>query len=303
MEVFSDDSATEKGWVSNSTATTGAWERAMPIPTGGAPSTDDPDGAGDGYCFVTDNGLVGGFDGVNDIDDGIVVLASQTMDFSAGDGLISWTRWFFNSNADLEDELLIEITNDSGQTWTTVAEIEEHTGGWIRETIRVSDYVSPTSTVRLRFQVDDDPSDSVTEAALDSVVAEVFDSSVDAVVTFRNGTGSNPAVFSSVTLPLLGTNWDTLVDGTATGASGGNTFVFIYEDGLTGFPTVLGELLLDVTSPQIAFSIAPVLTGPSMHSASIPADPTLLGLSFAIQGYVSETRQLTNALDVILGNQ
>ena len=307
-QVFFDDFSTAQGWSTSSTASTGQWERVNPNPSGAAPEDDDPNGT-DSFCYVTDQGSVGGSDGAADIDNGQVTLTSPNLDFSAGDGLISWASWFFNDDADGADELIVQLSDDGGTSWTTVSTTEIRAGGWVDTTVRVSDFVAPTSQVRARFLADDSGDGSVTEAAVDTFLADVFDDDdggggggTDATVTSRNGSGVNPDVFSTVTLPIIGTNWDTTIDATGGGATGGLTFVVCYNDPIT-LPTAFGELLVDVTSPFVNFTTSVVIGGSSAHSSPIPADNTLIGFTFSCQSFLNQNGQLTNALDVLVGDQ
>lgn len=305
-QVFFDDFTTSQGWSATGNASTGQWERVNPNSTGAAPEDDDPNGT-DTFCYVTDNGSVGGSDGGNDIDNGQVTLTSPNMDFSAGDGLISWASWFFNTDADTSDELVVQLSDDGGSSWTTVSTTEVRAGGWRQNTVRVSDFVTPSSQVQIRFQADDGGNGSVTEAGVDTVRAEVFDDDApgggdDAVVTSRNS-GSNPDVFTTVTLPIIGTNWDTSLDAAAGGATGGLTFVVSYEGSLPGLPTAFGDLLVDVTSSQVGFTTSLVIGGLSAHSSAVPADNTLIGFTYTSQGFLNQNGQLTNALDAIIGDQ
>ena len=86
------------------------------------------------------------------------------------------------------------------------------------------------------------------------------------------------------------------------GATGGLTFVVCYNDPIT-LPTAFGELLVDVTSPFVNFTTSVVIGGSSAHSSPIPADNTLIGFTFSCQSFLNQNGQLTNALDVLVGDQ
>ncbi|MFT5291985.1 MAG: hypothetical protein ACI8QS_002204 [Planctomycetota bacterium] len=305
-EVLSDDFSGAMGWTVSGSASSGQWVRVNPNGTGAAPEDDDPDGS-DTFCYVTDNGAPGGSDSSDDVDGGPVNLTSPIMDFSAADGLVSWTRWFFNDDADLADEMLVQLSDDGGSSWVTVNTIEITAGGWIRETVRVSDHVTPTSQVVLRFVVDDNPNNSLTEGGVDSILAQSFDGGGnggnDASVTFRNGSGVNPAVFSTVTLPITGTDWVTSVDAAGAGAAGGLTFLFSYQNQLGGIPSSFGEILVDLSSAYVDFTFSAVSGGTGTHSSPVPNDPSLIGFAFSSQAFVNQVSLVTNALDAIIGDQ
>jgi len=139
----------------------GAWQRA--IPNGGGGRGDPPsDFDGSGFCYVTQNGA-----GDTDVDGGPTRLLSPVLDLSStSDPLISYARWFYNDDNDI-DRMTVEISNNGGTTWTLVESIAGSTG-WVLKQIRVADYVTPNSQVRMRFSVADQPNDSVTEAGLDA---------------------------------------------------------------------------------------------------------------------------------------
>jgi hypothetical protein len=162
LAAFQDNFESDQGWtVQNVNLFTGAWERGIPI--GGGVRGDPPtDYDGSGKCYVTGNCA-----GDCDVDGGPTRLISPT--FNLADGRyyqFSYARWFYNDNHD-EDRLTVEISNDDGGSWTTV-ETVPHTIGWVYRTFNVNDFVTATAQVKLRFSAIDNPSDSVTEAALDA---------------------------------------------------------------------------------------------------------------------------------------
>jgi hypothetical protein len=164
--VFSDEFQADLGWtVTNTALTDGSWERGTPAGDG---SRGDPLAAfgGGGPCYLTDNVL-----GNSDVDGGPTRLVSPLLDLSSGlDFEVSYARWFANDDFDI-DRYLVEISNDGGTSWTTVENVTPGAAnaGWVRRSFLVSSYLAPTSQVRLRFSVTDNPNDSVTEAGLDSV--------------------------------------------------------------------------------------------------------------------------------------
>ncbi|MCC6784403.1 MAG: hypothetical protein IT457_16285 [Planctomycetes bacterium] len=120
-----------------------------------------------------------------------------------------------------------------------------------------------------------------------------------AACTFRNGTGVNPAEYRCVTLPVLGTNWQTLV------VTNPNTLAAYVAIGLAGphpgLP-LLGHELLIQPSP------APVMIPTSgTLSLAIPNGPSWNGLALSTQGMrvdlAGPTTRLVllNALDIVLG--
>lgn len=167
--VFVDTFETDLGWtVQNENLSDGAWERG--VPAGGGSRGDPPtDYDGSGRCYLTANRS-----GNSDVDGGPTRLTSPTLDLSApGEYTITYARWFYNDDRDT-DRLVVEISNNNGSTWTTVESVG-HVDGWVRRTINVADYLTPTATVRMRFSATDNPNNSVTEAALDAFSVQRID--------------------------------------------------------------------------------------------------------------------------------
>jgi len=160
---FEDNFETNMGWtVQNENLSDGAWERAVPA-QGGSRGDPPSDFDGSGRCFVTDNGSQG------DVDGGPTRLISPTIDMSGGDGLVRYARWYRWFNGSNVDRFTVEISNDDGSNWTIVENLLDQGEQWRIHEFRVSDYVTPTSTMKLRFNAVDNPNDSVVEAGIDAV--------------------------------------------------------------------------------------------------------------------------------------
>ena len=167
VPVFTDDFETDKGWtVTDISLSDGSWVRGVPVESGAQPGNGDPEAAGMS-CYITANGPVGGSTSRADVDGGPTQLESPDLDFSAGDGLISYKCWAFNDNADLNDGLVVEVSNDGGMSWTMVDDMIEKAGGWLERCFRLSDHVAPSASVRVRFSIADNPNDSVTDCMKD----------------------------------------------------------------------------------------------------------------------------------------
>ncbi|MEC9373884.1 MAG: hypothetical protein VYC34_08570, partial [Planctomycetota bacterium] len=172
--VFEDDAETDLGWslgVPGDTATTGIWERVVPVGTAAQPGSDNSE---DGtFCFVTGNAPPGAGIGDNDVDGGTTTLLSPEIVIPAGqDVRISYFRWFSNdaSAAPNTEPFFVDISADNGP-WVNVETIgpagEGTSGGWIFHEFTVSDFVSPSSNVRVRFVTQDPDPGSLVEAAVD----------------------------------------------------------------------------------------------------------------------------------------
>ena len=176
--VFADDMEANLGWTVGDTgdgATTGVWNRMNPQGTEAQPEDDHTPGPGT-ICWVTD-GNAGTSIGSFDVDNGKTTLKSPTLDVTAQvDPTISYWRWYSNSagSAPNADVFTVDVSNDNGTNWTNVETIGPSgpgtSGGWFQHEFRVADFVTPTSTVRLRFVASDLGSGSIVEAAVDDLV-------------------------------------------------------------------------------------------------------------------------------------
>ncbi len=162
------------------TATTGVWVRVDPIGTGAQPEDDHTPAPGTN-CFATGQGTPGGSVGENDVDNGATTLMSPLIDLDGvAQAQISYWRWYSNDagaspNADI---FLVDISNDDGGSWTSVETIGPSgpgtAGGWVFHAFDVTDFVTPTALIRLRFIASDADSGSIVEAAVDDLQVAVI---------------------------------------------------------------------------------------------------------------------------------
>ncbi len=294
--VFSDDFETDKGWtVSNTSLMSGAWERATPSATGLAPGED---GDGSGMCFVTENGFAGAGVGDFDVDGGPTRLTSPMIDFSAGDGLISYWRWQGSDVGEVLSKLTVEVSN--GGSWVDVEDVFNLAGGWLEHRFRVSDYVVPSSTVQVRFSIAD-ISGSVTEAAIDGVSADLFCTSPTATFVFENGGGGNTPCFTSSACVLDSTWSNDVAYGAHPGAT--HTVLWMYAGAGSGTFGPYGEFLVDLSSPKLLVDVRAVTGGGvNNHSFTIPADAFYAGIPFTTQaGVLGGGVELCNAYEYVIG--
>jgi hypothetical protein len=149
------------------TATSGQWINADPVGTAAQPE-DDRTPAGT-RCFVTGNGPVGGNIGAADVDGGITSLRTPIFDGTGAGAQVSYWRWYSNNQgaAPNADSMPISISNDGGTTWVQLEDVTENANAWVQKTFRIADFVTPTATMRLRFDARDLGSGSIVEAAID----------------------------------------------------------------------------------------------------------------------------------------
>ena len=176
VSFLNDDFETDLGWTvtNDASLTSGTWERGIPLAT--APEDHNPPDAdfdGSGMCYLTERRYS------CDVDLGPTILTSPVFDFSnSTNPMIRYARWIYCDDARPEDEwyhpehfdyLDVQLSDDGGHTWVPV-EHEVSIGGWVQREIRVRDYVALSGQVQIRFSVEDQFNNSVTEAAVDGVV-------------------------------------------------------------------------------------------------------------------------------------
>ncbi len=160
------------GWTitSDPSLTQGEWEQADPnftISGGFLAAPDDdatpPPGV---LAFVTQNGPPGGAAADSDVDLGPTYLTSPVLDISGTDAVISYQRWFFSMGLP-NDQLTIEVSNNGGGSWVFVDAVTSTGSAWLPHSFVVSDYVTPTANVQVRFFTSDVDNNSTTEAGID----------------------------------------------------------------------------------------------------------------------------------------
>ncbi len=167
------------GWtVTNDPSLTGGgWERVDPIgtffpdgsQTPAQPENDASQAAVETRCYVTQQYPGSGPSSNSDVDGGPTILTSPAFNLSNSDGIVTYARWLFCSDAASptnRDPLVTEVNNGTSG-WVFVHETFSTTGFWEVVSFRVSDYVSPSANVQVRFRVADAGS-SVTEAGIDN---------------------------------------------------------------------------------------------------------------------------------------
>ncbi len=183
--IFSDSmEADVSAWTieSDPSLESGEWEQADPNPTIfngdlAAPDKDATPGAGNVMAFVTQNctGDECSNAGDSDVDGGPTYLISPTFNLSGTDANIRYARWFYTSSSDGEDFLLTEVSNDGGQSWTSVQTTTSTDSAWEMAEFVVSGFVAPSAEIRVRFGVADAPEGSIVEAGIDDFEVEQID--------------------------------------------------------------------------------------------------------------------------------
>ena len=167
--AFADDFEGDQGWTATvQGATTGAWERGVPVndPNWAYDPASDADGSGS--CYLTQNEF-----GNTDVDNGSVRLESPDFDLSAG-GEIRYAYYLNLTVEDGVDRLLLEVSpNGAAGPWTVV--VAHDTSGstsWREHAVSSADLVALgiplTANMRARFTANDTGSASIVEAGLDA---------------------------------------------------------------------------------------------------------------------------------------
>ncbi|MBL7778636.1 MAG: T9SS type A sorting domain-containing protein [Chitinophagales bacterium] len=156
---YYDDFTFNFNWTTTATASNGFWTRAVPVGTGwngdpANPSTDSPNDYTN-KCFVTGNGATTALTG--NVDNGTVTLLSPIFDMSTfSNPYIRYERWFYDgaqSGNTPDDNMVIKLNN--GSTQVTVENINTTANQWTKKEFRISDYITPTATMRVIVEVND----------------------------------------------------------------------------------------------------------------------------------------------------
>lgn len=170
--LFADNAETNTGWSVSGNAGDGQWNRGIPV--GGGDRADPPsDFDGSGRAWLTDN-----VDDNSDVDDGTTTLTSPALDASDGNTTLSFALWYANNgNGAVDDSMTIQISNNNGNNWTTVRTLgpgdAQAGGGWFTYSYELDTiFASPSSQVRVRFNVSDTGDGSIVEAGVDDIRLE-----------------------------------------------------------------------------------------------------------------------------------
>jgi hypothetical protein len=176
--TFIDDYFQDLGWTVFAGATDGNWVRVDPVgtidPGTGFPAQPETDHTGtlDQFCYVTGQGVPGGPVNADDLDGGPTILTSPPFDLDNSDANVGYFYWVYTS-AGIPDTIDVAISNDDGQTWIPVRSLGATGSVWALDSFLVSDYVTPTAEVRVRFSgCDCVGAGSITELGVDDFQIE-----------------------------------------------------------------------------------------------------------------------------------
>ena len=269
-----DNLEADLGWIAglpSDTATTGLWVYGDPVGTNyeGEDANPEDDASPSGVnCYTTGNGSTAA--GNDDVDNGVTTLLSPLIDLSGVTAAeISYSRWFADFST-FDDPFRVSISDDGGETWVELETVPRTANSWTRASFFVSDYVSLTDEVRLRFVASDEPNNSIVEAAVDDLQVRVYD--VD-------------PRFNLFGTPDVGTD----VAFHANGPAGASYGVFEASGtGLFSFALINGPLLLDPLTLVLLFQGTIPPAGLARAMLTIPNDPALIGTTLYYQALVSD---------------
>jgi hypothetical protein len=174
---FYDDVEVDGAWslaAGDDDAIRGRWVRVDPIGTyqGAEPCQpeDDHTSAPGTDCFVTGQGSIGGSIGEADVDGGKTTLMTPVFDLTQVDQPeVRYWRWYTNDlgNNPGEDTWVVQISSDGGQGWVDLERTTASENSWVERSFVVSDYVTPSDAVVVRFVASDEINGSLVEAGVD----------------------------------------------------------------------------------------------------------------------------------------
>ena len=154
----------DPGWTVSSTASTGAWDRGVPIDDGRGDPPSDADGSG--QAWVTGNSFE------EDVDNGSTTLTTTEYDVRGG-AVVRYSYWLNDiASGDLgpEDFLRFEVAFEPG-VWFTLREYGTAAGVWRTDEIEIP-AAPATETTRFRVIVADNSPGDVVEGGFDAFQIE-----------------------------------------------------------------------------------------------------------------------------------
>ncbi len=167
-----DDFSFDFGWNTNGNASTGLWERAIPIGGNGSANAEfDADYDCGGYAYVSGNQDTYDAD-ADDIDGGNIVLISPSFNVTTfSDPYVNYARYFFNDFGPYAVDDTLKIILSNGSTTAVIDKVGKDTANfhqWVFKSIRIQDFITPTSNMTIIVRSSDlDSNVNITEAGFD----------------------------------------------------------------------------------------------------------------------------------------
>jgi hypothetical protein len=282
--LVADDFETDLGWTPSVLgASSGQWERGVPVNDPGWEYDPAADSDGSGQCWLTQNAT-----GNTDVDGGSVVLLSPAFDLSAGNARLSWDYYLRLTVADGADRILVEASsNGVAGPWTEVARHDTDGGtAWRSHSVSTDDLVTAgvalTADVRLRFTANDGGTASIVEAGLDAFLLERIvcstgtpfcagDGSQVACPCGNNGLPGHGCDNSASTggVELTGSGDpaanSVVLHGEGFPPAGAPTVLVIRSSAAAATPTAFGDGLLCIEPPVVRLAASTATGGLSSH--------------------------------------
>lgn len=165
--TFADDFETDTGWQAvNLGATSGDWQRGVPVNDPNWAYDPAADFDGSGSCYLTQNVA-----GNTDVDNGAVELTSPTLDLALPGTTVRYAYYLRLTNSDGVDRLLVEAS-DGGPFFEVARHDVDGGSEWREASLTHTDLtaagVTPGSSMQLRFTANDGNTQSIVEAGLDA---------------------------------------------------------------------------------------------------------------------------------------
>ena len=177
-----DDLETDRGWTagaSDDDATSGIWERVDPVVAtydGHTVQSGNDHTPGSGrYCYVTGNTMLPGVNGMENVDEGKTTLTTPVFELATAESAtVSYWRWYSNSwGTDPDNDWwTVEVTAD-GETWVVLEQTQTTAAAWTQMTFELTEYVTLSNQIQLRFVAADEGFGSVVEAGVDDFLLDV----------------------------------------------------------------------------------------------------------------------------------
>ncbi len=169
LVLFQDNFQGNLGWTTEVIgATSGFWERGVPVNDPGWQYDPATDGDGSGAAYLTQNQV-----GNTDVDDGAVRLNSPALDLTGGDVTISYEYFLRLTEPNTVDHLLVEISsNGLAGPWTVIVDHMDDGGlVWHHEDVTQAELealgVAITANMRVRYTANDAIPASINESGVD----------------------------------------------------------------------------------------------------------------------------------------
>ncbi len=195
LTPLADDFQTDQGWTTAVVgATSGGWQRGVPVNDPSWAYDPETDGDGSGACYLTQNVV-----GNTDVDGGTVRLTSPEFEMAEG-GYLEYDYFLVLTNTSGGvDALLVEISDNGGTSWH---EIARHTsdGGmaWSHSRVEASAMLaagaSLTTNMKVRFSANDGDPQSIVEAGVDGFEASYYFCQPPWVCGDANNSGDGPDI-------------------------------------------------------------------------------------------------------------